>query len=76
MQGVRVLSRRNLESYLFDDEVLKALAVDEWTGSGQGSRRFSMMKEGASLPRERTVHSITSNRRAERFTPHARKYWA
>ena len=26
-QGVRVLSRRNLESYLFDDEVLKALAV-------------------------------------------------
>ena len=27
--GVRVLSRRNLESYLFDDEVLKALAVEE-----------------------------------------------
>ncbi len=26
-QGVRVLSRRNLESYLFDDEVLKALAA-------------------------------------------------
>lgn len=26
-QGVRVLSRRNLESYLFDDEVLRALAV-------------------------------------------------
>ncbi len=25
-QGVRVLSRRNLESYLFDDEVLRALA--------------------------------------------------
>ena len=25
--GVRTLSRRNLESYLFDDEVLKALAV-------------------------------------------------
>ena len=25
--GVRVLSRRNLESYLFDDEVLRALAV-------------------------------------------------
>ena len=25
--GVRVLSRRNLESYLFDDEVLKALAA-------------------------------------------------
>ena len=28
-EGVRVLSRRNLESYLFDDEVLKALAVSE-----------------------------------------------
>ena len=27
--GVRVLSRRNLESYLFDDEVLEALAVAE-----------------------------------------------
>ena len=27
MQGVRVLARRNLESYLFDDEVLKSLAV-------------------------------------------------
>ena len=26
-KGVRVLSRRNLESYLFDDEVLRALAV-------------------------------------------------
>lgn len=26
-QGVRVLSRRNLESYLFDDEALRALAV-------------------------------------------------
>ena len=25
--GVQVLSRRNLESYLFDDEVLRALAV-------------------------------------------------
>lgn len=28
-KGVRVLSRRNLESYLFDDEVLQALAVSE-----------------------------------------------
>ncbi len=26
-KGIRVLSRRNLESYLFDDEVLWALAV-------------------------------------------------
>ena len=26
-QGVRVLSRRNLESYLFDDEVIRALAL-------------------------------------------------
>ena len=26
-EGVRVLSRRNLESYLFDDEVLRALAL-------------------------------------------------
>ena len=28
-QGVRVLSRRNLESYLFDDDVLRKLAVEE-----------------------------------------------
>ena len=28
-QGVRVLSKRNLESYLFDDEVLRALARSE-----------------------------------------------
>ena len=26
-KGVRVLSRRNLETYLFDDEVLRALAL-------------------------------------------------
>ena len=28
-QGIRVLSKRNLESYLFDDEVLRALARSE-----------------------------------------------
>ena len=28
-EGVRVLSRRNLESYLFNDEVLQALAAEE-----------------------------------------------
>lgn len=28
-EGVRVLSRRNLESYLFDDEVLRELAIEE-----------------------------------------------
>ena len=28
-KGVRVLSRRNLESYLFDDEVLRALALSQ-----------------------------------------------
>ena len=27
--GIRVLSRRNLESYLYDDEVIKALAMSE-----------------------------------------------
>ena len=32
-QGIRVLSRRNLESYLFDDEVLQALAMSEGKGS-------------------------------------------
>ena len=26
-EGIRVLSRRNLESYLFDDEILRALAA-------------------------------------------------
>lgn len=31
-KGIRVLSRRNLESYLFDDEVLQALAVSEDKG--------------------------------------------
>ena len=30
-QGVRVLSRRNLESYLFDDEVLRKLVPDSGT---------------------------------------------
>ena len=35
-KGVRVLSRRNLESYLFDDEVLRALAasVGKWGKAG------------------------------------------
>ena len=31
-KGIRVLSRRNLESYLFDDEVLLALATSEAQG--------------------------------------------
>lgn len=30
--GVRVLSRRNLESYLFDDEILRALAISVSNG--------------------------------------------
>ena len=38
-KGVRVLSRRNLESYLFDDEVLCALAA--WEGKERQSQRSS-----------------------------------
>ncbi len=36
-EGVRVLSRRNLESYLFDDEVLSALAVSVDKGNMTGA---------------------------------------
>ena len=42
-QGVRVLSRRNLESYLFDDEVLRALA--ESVGHGDKTEELIEKKE-------------------------------
>ena len=42
-QGVRVLSRRNLESYLFDDEVLRALA--ESLGHGDKTEELIEKKE-------------------------------
>ena len=41
--GIRVLSRRNLESYLFDDEVLKALA--ESVGKADKTQELLMKKE-------------------------------
>ena len=40
-EGVRVLSRRNLESYLFDDEILRALAVSV----GQQDRADELLAE-------------------------------
>lgn len=43
-QGIRVLSRRNLESYLFDDEVLKALAM-----AGKGGEINKLLCEKQSI---------------------------
>ena len=44
-RGVRVLSRRNLESYLFDDEILVALAEKE----GQSEKSAELLDEKKSL---------------------------
>lgn len=44
-RGVRVLSRRNLESYLFDDEVLSELASRE----GRSERAVAILAEKARL---------------------------
>ena len=44
-QGVRVLSRRNLESYLFDDEVLRKLA----TVSGNDGKSEELLAEKQSI---------------------------
>ena len=48
--GVRVLSRRNLESYLFDDEVLQALALSV----GQGDKVDELMTKTNRILDERT----------------------
>ena len=56
-EGVRVLSRRNLESYLFDDEVIQALA----TSVGKADKteellvekeRIHAVKIGSGAPRD------------------------
>lgn len=44
-RGVKVLSRRNLESYLFDDEVLDALA----TSAGRPEKLSELLSKKASL---------------------------
>lgn len=44
-KGVRVLSRRNLESYLFDDEVLRKLAASV----GKEDKSDDLIKEAARL---------------------------
>ena len=49
--GVRVLSRRNLESYLFDDEVLRALALSV----GKTDKGDELMTEKKRILDERTV---------------------
>ena len=49
-QGVRVLSRRNLESYLFDDEVLRKLASE----SGNDHKAEELIKE-----KQRILSEIT-----------------
>ena len=48
--GVRVLSRRNLESYLFDDEVLKALA----TSVGKADKAQELLTKKESIRAART----------------------
>ena len=48
--GVRVLSRRNLESYLFDDEVLKALA----TSVGKADKTEDLLTEKERIRSART----------------------
>ena len=48
--GVRVLSRRNLESYLFDDEVLRALALSV----GKADKSDVLMAEKKRILDERT----------------------
>jgi len=49
-QGVRVLSRRNLESYLFDDEVLRALAESK----GQEGKAADLLAEKRRILAART----------------------
>ena len=44
-KDIRVLSRRNLESYLFDDEVLRALAVSE----GKEEKADEILEEKRSI---------------------------
>ena len=63
--GVQVLSRRNLESYLFDDEVLRALSL-----SVEKSHKMMScwLKRSASLTRGLGMPSTTSSRLAVRFT--------
>ena len=48
--GIRVLSRRNLESYLFDDEVLKALA----TSVGRADKMEELLTEKERIRSART----------------------
>ena len=48
--GVRVLSRRNLESYLFDDEVLEALAKSE----GKHDKTNELLTEKKRIRHNRT----------------------
>ena len=55
-QGIRVLSRRNLEAYLFDDEVLSALAVS--VGRRTKLRTF-LRKSGTSLTLRLTAFQTT-----------------
>ena len=57
--GVRVLSRRNLESYLFDDEVLKALA--ESVGKTE--------KTDELLEKKECVRAAKTNRPADDLKP-------
>ena len=46
-QGIRVLSRRNLESYLFDDEVLRELAR---SGESRGKGGITHRQEDRNTP--------------------------
>ena len=52
--GVRVLSRRNLESYLFDDEVLWALALSV----GKAEKVDELLSEKARILDEKSGNAV------------------
>ena len=58
--GVRVLSRRNLESYLFDDEILRALAISV----GNGDAMDDVIAEKQAILTRRTQDAKDDLKRA------------
>ena len=60
-KGVKVLSRRNLESYLYDDEVLIAYWLDS-EGLARTKHRNFLTRRNLSYRQSTTEHLTTSNR--------------
>ena len=72
LQGVRVLSRRNLESYLFDDEVLTSLAM---SNGKEDSINKILEEKRKFLPVCLVVYKTTLNLYVEIFIMLAKIYW-